>query len=134
GSWMMTLALSGCIMSLFAATVAYGVAARIAGQLTFRLTRLRAETLGTARNDLPRIVRRLEAGGSVDLDTEMKQLDHGNDEVGQVADAFDIAQRTAVGAAIRQADISSGVNRVFLSIALRYPSITQRLFMLSEPV
>lgn len=134
GSWMMTLALSGCIMSLFAATVAYGVAARIAGQLTFRLTRLRAETLGTARNDLPRIVRRLEAGGSVDLGTEMKKLDHGDDEVGQVADAFDIAQRTAVGAAIRQADIRAGVNRVFLGIAHRNQSLVQRQLQLLDRI
>lgn len=134
GSWMMTLALSGCIMSLFAATVAYGVAARSAGQLTFRLARLKAETLGTARNDLPRIVRRLEAGGSVDLDTEMKQLDHGEDEVGQVADAFNLAQRTAVGAAIKQADIRAGVSRVFLGIAHRNQSLVQRQLQLLDRI
>ena len=134
GSRMMTLALSGCIMSLFAATVAYGVAARSAGQLTFRLARLKAETLSTARNDLPRIVRRLEAGGSVDLDTEMKQLDHGEDEVGQVADAFNIAQRTAVGAAIKQADIRAGVSRVFLGIAHRNQSLVQRQLQLLDRI
>ncbi|MFW6640518.1 nitrate- and nitrite sensing domain-containing protein [Nocardiopsis algeriensis] len=133
-SWMLTLALGGGIASLFAGTVAYGVSARSAGRLTNRLARLRAETLGTARTDLPRIVRRLEAGESVDLDKEMKQLDHGDDEVGQVADAFNIAQRTAVSAAVKQADIRAGVNRVFLGIAHRNQSLIQRQLQLLDRV
>ncbi|MGW5878396.1 sensor histidine kinase [Nocardiopsis terrae] len=133
-SWMFTLAVGGGITSVFAGTVAYGVAARSASRLTYRLARLRAETLGIARNDLPRIVRRLEAGESVDLDTEMKQLDHGTDEVGQVADAFNTAQRTAVGAAVKQADIRAGVSRVFLGIAHRNQSLVQRQLQLLDRV
>ncbi|WP_150243773.1 sensor histidine kinase [Nocardiopsis quinghaiensis] len=133
-SWMLTLAVGGSILSLFAGTLAYGVAARSAGRLTYRLAQLRADTLGTARSDLPRIVRRLEAGDHVDLDTEMKQLDHGDDEVGQVADAFNIAQRTAVGAAVKQADIRAGVNRVFLGIAHRHQSLLQRQLQLLDRV
>ena len=133
-SWMFSLAVGGGITSLFAGTVAYGFAARSAGRLTHRLATLRAQTLSIARTDLPRIVRRLEAGESVDLDTEMKQLDHGTDEVGQVADAFNIAQRTAVAAAIKQSDIRSGVNRVFLSIAHRNQSLVQRQLQLLDRV
>ncbi|PWV46395.1 signal transduction histidine kinase [Nocardiopsis sp. L17-MgMaSL7] len=133
-SWMFTMALGGGITSLFAGTVAYGVAASSASRLTYRLARLRAETLGIARSDLPRIVRRLEAGESVDLDTEMKQLDHGTDEVGQVADAFNIAQRTAVGAAVKQSDIRAGVSRVFLGIAHRNQSLVQRQLQLLDRV
>ncbi|WP_304451011.1 nitrate- and nitrite sensing domain-containing protein [Nocardiopsis sp. YSL2] len=133
-TWMFSLALGGGITSLFAGTVAYGVAAHSVGRLTYRLARLRADTLGTARTDLPRIVRRLEAGESVDLDTEMKQLDHGDDEVGQVADAFNIAQRTAVGAAVKQADIRAGVSRVFLGIAHRNQSLVQRQIQLLDRI
>ncbi|WP_026119833.1 sensor histidine kinase [Nocardiopsis ganjiahuensis] len=133
-SWMFTMALGGGIISMFAGTVAYGVAARSAGRLTYRLARLRAETLAIARNDLPRIVRRLEAGESVDLDTEMKQLDHGTDEVGQVADAFNTAQRTAVSAAVKQSEIRAGVNRVFLGIAHRNQSLVQRQLQLLDRV
>ena len=133
-SWMFTLAVGGGITSLFAGTVAYGVAARSAGRLTHRLATLRAQTLAIARADLPRIVRRLEAGESVDLDTEIKQLDHGTDEVGQVADAFNTAQRTAVAAAVKQAEIRSGVNRVFLSIAHRNQSLVQRQLQLLDRV
>ncbi|PDP86412.1 histidine kinase [Glycomyces fuscus] len=133
-SWILTLAVGGSIISLFAGTLAYGVAARSAGRLTYRLARLRADTLGSARSDLPRIVRRLETGEQVDLDTEMKQLDHGDDEVGQVADAFNIAQRTAVAAAVKQADIRAGVNRVFLGIAHRHQSLLQRQLQLLDRV
>ncbi|WP_435111195.1 nitrate- and nitrite sensing domain-containing protein [Nocardiopsis synnemataformans] len=133
-SWMLTLAVGGSIASLFAGTLAYGVAARSAGRLTYRLAQLRADTLGSARSDLPRIVRRLESGEHVDLDTEMKQLDHGDDEVGQVADAFNIAQRTAVAAAVKQADIRAGVNRVFLGIAHRHQSLLQRQLQLLDRV
>ncbi|MFJ9556385.1 nitrate- and nitrite sensing domain-containing protein [Nocardiopsis sp. NPDC101807] len=133
-TWMLTLALGGGITSLFAGTVAYGVAARSASRLTYRLAKLRADTLGSARSDLPRIVRRLEAGDQVDIDTELKQLDHGDDEVGQVADAFNIAQRTAVGAAVKQADIRAGVNRVFLGIAHRHQSLLQRQIQLLDRV
>ncbi|CAL9580444.1 hypothetical protein SUDANB121_05047 [Nocardiopsis dassonvillei] len=133
-AWMLSLSVGGGITSLFAGTVAYGVAARSAGRLTNRLARLRAETLGTARVDLPRIVRRLEAGESVDPDTEVKQLDHGDDEVGQVADAFNIAQRTAIAAAVKQAELRSGVNRVFLGIAHRNQSLVQRQLQLLDRI
>ncbi|MBE3002216.1 nitrate- and nitrite sensing domain-containing protein [Nocardiopsis sp. HNM0947] len=132
--WMMSLSIGGGILSLFAGALAYGVAARSASRLTFRLAKLRAETLGSARKDLPRIVRRLEAGEKVDLDTELHQLDHGTDEVGQVADAFNTAQRTAVGAAVKQADLREGVNRVFLGIAHRNQSLVQRQLQLLDRV
>ena len=134
GAWMLGLSLGGCIISLFAGTVAYGAAARSARRLTNRLARLRAETLGTARVDLPRIVRRLESGESVDPNAEIKQLDHGDDEVGQVADAFNIAQRTAIAAAVKQAELRSGVNRVFLGIAHRNQSLVQRQLQLLDRI
>ncbi|CAM3822890.1 nitrate- and nitrite sensing domain-containing protein [Nocardiopsis rhodophaea] len=133
-TWMFTIALGGGIMALFAGTIAYGVASKSAARLTTRLARLRAETLGLAREELPRIVRRLENGEPVDLDAELKQLDHGADEVGQVADAFNTAQRTAVSAAVKQAEIREGVNRVFLGIAHRNQSLVQRQLQLLDRV
>ncbi|CAM4028145.1 nitrate- and nitrite sensing domain-containing protein [Nocardiopsis gilva] len=133
-TWMFTIALGGGIMALFAGTIAYGVASKSAARLTTRLARLRAETLGLAREELPRIVRRLENGEPVELDSELKQLDHGADEVGQVADAFNTAQRTAVSAAVKQAEIREGVNRVFLGIAHRNQSLVQRQLQLLDRV
>uniref|UniRef100_UPI00038092E9 sensor histidine kinase n=1 Tax=Nocardiopsis halophila TaxID=141692 RepID=UPI00038092E9 len=131
---MFSLALGGGTMALFAGTLAYGVASRSAGRLIGRLARLRAETLELARTRLPRIVARLERGEAVDLDREVRRLDHGDDEVGQVAEAFTIAQRTAVRAAVRQADLRAGVNRVFLGIAHRNQSLVQRQLQLLDRI
>ncbi|MDA2814651.1 nitrate- and nitrite sensing domain-containing protein [Nocardiopsis sp. RSe5-2] len=131
---MFSLALGGGTMALFAGTLAYGVASRSAGRLIGRLARLRAETLDLARTRLPRIVARLEQGEAVDLDREVRRLDHGDDEVGQVADAFTTAQRTAVRAAVRQADMRAGVNRVFLGIAHRNQSLVQRQLQLLDRI
>ncbi|WP_084469094.1 sensor histidine kinase [Nocardiopsis trehalosi] len=134
GTGMFALALGGGVLAAFAGTIAYGVASRSASRLTARLARLRADTLGVAREELPRIVRRLAAGEPVDLDTELTQLDHGTDEVGQVADAFNTAQRTAVLAAVKQADMRAGVNRVFLAIAHRNQSLVQRQLQLLDRI
>ncbi|MBB6000596.1 hypothetical protein HNR25_004347 [Streptomonospora salina] len=133
-TWMFNLALGGGVLSLFAGTVAYGVASRSAARLTARLSRLRADTLSLARDELPRIVRRLSDAEPVDLDTELRRLDHGNDEVGQVADAFNTAQRTAVSAAVKEAETRAGVNRVFLAIAHRNQSLVQRQLQLLDRV
>ncbi|QBI55077.1 sensor histidine kinase [Streptomonospora litoralis] len=133
-AWMFNLALGGGIVSLFAGTVAYGVASRSAARLTSRLGRLRADTLILARDELPRIVRRLADAEPVDLDTELRRLDHGNDEVGQVADAFNTAQRTAVSAAVKEAETRAGVNRVFLAIAHRNQSLVQRQLQLLDRI
>ncbi|MBB5431933.1 nitrate- and nitrite sensing domain-containing protein [Nocardiopsis composta] len=129
---MSSLAVGGAALSLFAGAVAYGAASRSAGRLTARLARLRAETLELARTGLPRVVERLERGEQVDPDTAVRPLDHGGDEVGQVADAFNTAQRTAVRAAVRQADMRAGVNRVFLGIAHRNQSLVQRQLRLLD--
>ncbi|MBX9389843.1 nitrate- and nitrite sensing domain-containing protein [Streptomonospora nanhaiensis] len=134
GSWLFNLSVGGGIISLFAGTVAYGVASCSAAHLTRRLSRLRADTLLLAREELPRIVRRLADGDPVDLDTELRRLDHGRDEVGQVADAFNIAQRTAVSAAVKEAETRAGVNRVFLAIAHRNQSLVQRQLQLLDRI
>src|SRR5690606_30241212 len=56
------------------------------------------------------------------------------DEIGQVADAFNTAQRTAVAAAVRQAEIRSGANRVFLALAHRDQSLLQRQLRLLDRI
>ncbi|RNL83671.1 sensor histidine kinase [Halostreptopolyspora alba] len=131
---MLTLALGGGLIVLFASTVAYGVASKAAARLTYRLARLRADTLELSREELPHLVRRLERGEQVDPEAELRQLDHGTDEVGQVADAFNTAQRTAVAAAVKQAEVRDGANRVFLGIAHRNQSLVQRQLQVLDRV
>ncbi|WP_028649111.1 nitrate- and nitrite sensing domain-containing protein [Nocardiopsis sp. CNT312] len=134
GAWRLPLVVGSGLVALLAGALAYGVATRAATRLTDRLAKLRSDILGAARNDLPRIVRRLEAGDGVDLDTDVRRLDHGDDEIGRVADAFDLAQRAAVGAAVRQADLRAGANRVFLGIAHRSQALVQRQIQLLDRV
>lgn len=127
-------AIGGSILALFAGALAYGIASKTATRLTGRLSQLRQDTLDLARNELPDIVRRLEQGEEVDLQTQPRRLDYGNDEIGQVADAFNTAQRTAVAAAARQVEIRSGANRVFLALAYRDQSLLQRQLRLIDQI
>ncbi|MEV0110078.1 hypothetical protein AB0H42_27595, partial [Nocardia sp. NPDC050799] len=51
---------------------------------------------------LPAIIARIHAGENVDIDSGLPGLDFGDDEIGQVANAFETAQRTAVAAAVTE--------------------------------
>lgn len=131
---VLSTAIGGSILALFAGALAYGTASKTAARLTGRLSRLRRDTLDLAGTELPEIVRRLERGEDVDLGTQPRRLDYGGDEIGQVADAFNTAQRTAVAAAVRQAEIRSGANRVFLALAHRDQSLLQRQLRLLDRI
>jgi signal transduction histidine kinase len=111
--------------SLFGAAVlvfavgAFLLAVRLANALVRRLQSLRTKTLDLADRQLPSLVRRLHDGEQIDVDAEMTVVDNGTDEIGQVAEAFTIAQRTAVAAAAAESRTREGVNKVFLDIAHR---------------
>lgn len=102
------------------------IAWRLSNRLVRRLTELRKDTLHTAEEQMPKLVERVRAGEDVDLDTEISLLDHGDDEIGQVADAFNKAQQTAIAAAVEEAKTREGTKRVFLNIAHRSQVIVHR--------
>jgi signal transduction histidine kinase len=102
------------------------IAARLSNKLIRRLNRLRAETLNLADEQLPGVVERLRAGEQIDVALEVPELDHGTDEIGQVAAAFNKAQQTAVTAAVQEAKTREGINAVFLNIARRSQAIVHR--------
>ncbi|PRX50965.1 signal transduction histidine kinase [Prauserella shujinwangii] len=121
----------GSALALLAAIASIIVAVRVSRTLVdrtlmTRLERLRNDSLELARTRLPSIVSRLKGGESVDLKAELPRLDHGRDEIGQVAEAFNIAQHTAVSAAVSEAKARSGVNNVFLGIAHRNQGLVHR--------
>ncbi|RSD10491.1 sensor histidine kinase [Amycolatopsis eburnea] len=128
----------GSILALLASLAAIIVAVRVSRSLVdralmTRLARLRNDSLDLARNRLPDIVARLKNGEPVDLEEELPQLDHGRDEIGQVAEAFNTAQLTAVNAAASEAKARSGVHNVFLGIAHRNQVLVhQQLQILDE--
>ncbi|MET8077958.1 nitrate- and nitrite sensing domain-containing protein [Streptomyces sp. NPDC005303] len=90
---------------------------RITRSLSRRLRGLREATLGLAQERLPDVVARLERGEKVDVDRAAPELDYGWDELGQVAKAFNAAQRTAVVTAVELADTRRGFQKVILGIA-----------------
>lgn len=131
-------AIAGSVLALLASLVSIIVAVRVSRSLVdrtlmTRLARLRDDSLDLARNRLPVIVDRLKSGEAVDLRHELPQLDHGRDEIGQVAEAFNVAQLTAVNAAASEAKARSGVHNVFLGIAHRNQVLVhQQLRILDE--
>ncbi|WP_459713949.1 sensor histidine kinase [Actinophytocola sp. KF-1] len=101
-------------------------ALRLSRRLIERLVRLRSETLDLAEKGLPELVEKVRTGTDVSIDDEVKLRDYGSDEIGEVADAFNKAQQTAVAAAVQEAKTREGTNKVFLNIAHRSQVIVHR--------
>lgn len=115
--------LTAVLVTVFVIAVVLVVAIRLGNHLIRRLVRLRTETLELADEHLPQVVARLRAGEQIDAAAEVPALDHGDDEIGQVAAAFNKAQQTAVAAAVQEAKTREGINAVFLNIARRSQTI-----------
>ncbi|MFE7270210.1 nitrate- and nitrite sensing domain-containing protein [Streptomyces sp. NPDC057623] len=102
---------------LVALLLCVGMSWRITRSLSRRLHGLREATLSLAHERLPDVVTRLERGEKVDVELATPPLDYGHDELGQVAKAFNTAQRTAVHTAVELADTRRGFQKVILGIA-----------------
>ncbi|MEU3948671.1 nitrate- and nitrite sensing domain-containing protein [Streptomyces sp. NPDC029526] len=102
---------------LAALLVCVGMSWRITRSLSRRLRGLRMATLSLAEERLPDVVARLERGEKVDPESATTPLDYGHDELGQVAQAFNTAQRTAVHTAVELADARRGFQKIILGIA-----------------
>ncbi|MGB3442284.1 MAG: nitrate- and nitrite sensing domain-containing protein [Actinophytocola sp.] len=100
-------------------------ALRLSRKLIERLVRLRSETLDLAEKGLPELVEKVRTGDEVHVD-DIRLRDYGRDEIGEVADAFNKAQQTAVAAAVQEAKTREGTNKVFLNIAHRSQVIVHR--------
>ncbi|HEY2691463.1 MAG TPA: nitrate- and nitrite sensing domain-containing protein [Streptosporangiaceae bacterium] len=98
----------------------------IAARLTRQLRGLRDSALEMANVRLPDVVRRLRAGETVDVATQVPALEPSPDEIGQVKAAFNTAQRTAVEAAVDEAKVRRGINDVFRNLARRSQALLER--------
>ncbi|NKZ02007.1 sensor histidine kinase [Nocardiopsis alborubida] len=115
------------VPALVAALVSSAVAVGATQRLGRRLQHLRTVTLEHARVRLPEVTARLRAGGSVDVDAEVPRLRvESTDEIGQVAEAFNDAQRAAVAAAVEEAQVRAGVRNMFRNIARRTQALVHR--------
>ncbi|MBR8744588.1 nitrate- and nitrite sensing domain-containing protein [Nocardiopsis sp. MG754419] len=121
-------------ITLLGGVTAIALVGRSSRRLSERLSGLR-EQIMERDADLPDIVERAQEGHKVDVVDELPPLDEqGDDEIGQVAEAFDSAQITAVEAAVRQAEIRRGANRAFLGIAFRNQTLVQRQLRLLDEI
>jgi signal transduction histidine kinase len=105
---------------------------RIASSLIRRVTELRREALDLAENRLPEVVTRLRRGDQIDLASVAPPLDYGNDELGQLGDAFNEVQKTAISSAVHEADLRAGLNQVFLNISRRSQTLLHRQLALLD--
>ncbi|CRK57444.1 membrane protein SC1C221c [Alloactinosynnema sp. L-07] len=131
--------LIGSLVALFLVVlgmVAASVFARrlIDKALVTRLEGLKTDSLRLAHERLPDIVDRLRQGARVDVGAEVPPLDYGTDEIGQVADAFNAAQYTAIAAAVKESQAREGVNRVFLGIAHRHQGLVHRQLKILDKI
>jgi signal transduction histidine kinase len=122
---------AGLLAVVISALLLLGFGNRIVRELTSFRTAVRA----LADERLPSLVGRLRQGDDVDVATEAPPLElrTRTREVTETADAFSAVQRTAIEAAVGQAQLRKGVSNVFRSLARRNQSLLQRqLKMLDE--
>ncbi|MET8650387.1 nitrate- and nitrite sensing domain-containing protein [Nocardia aurea] len=112
--------------------LAFLAALWLTNRLIRRMRRLREQTLELADERLPNTIRALSDGSQTDHEVEMAPLDFGSDEIGQIADAFNRANTSAVQAAVAESQTRSGVNAVFLNIAHRSQVIVHRQLALLD--
>jgi signal transduction histidine kinase len=108
------------------------ISIRLARNIIARVHGLRSDALDLARHRLPSVVERLRRGESVDVATESPALAYGTDEIGQLSDAFSRAQRTAIAAAVQEAQLRGGLNQMYLNIARRSQTLLHRQLALLD--
>jgi signal transduction histidine kinase len=100
--------------------------------LVQQLAALRRSALDLANKRLPSVVERLRAGQEVDVSAEAPPLESSGDEIGQVREAFNAVQRTAVEAAVDEARLRNGISDVFRNLARRSQSLLHRQLALLD--
>jgi signal transduction histidine kinase len=115
--------------------IAIALAVVLARSLNLSLRRLREGALAVANRDLPeavarlRDVRNLGDGGADDIVRQVRDPIRlsNRDEVGQVAQAFNVVHREAVRIAAEQAALRTSVSAMFLNLARRSQSLVDRM-------
>lgn len=115
--------------------LAVALAVMLARSLNSSLRRLREGALAVANRDLPeavarlRDVRNLGEGGADDIVRQLRDPIRlsNRDEVGQVAQAFNVVHREAVRVAAEQAALRTSVSAMFLNLARRSQSLVDRM-------
>ncbi|WP_344348280.1 sensor histidine kinase, partial [Catellatospora coxensis] len=113
-------------LGLIAVVASIVLSITTARAIVTQLRRLRDAADELAGERLPRVVQRLRAGEEVDVVAEAPPLAFGNDEIGQVGQAFNAVQETAIRATVEQAELRRSVRDLFLSLARRSQTLVHR--------
>ncbi|SPL90849.1 Putative sensor-like histidine kinase [[Actinomadura] parvosata subsp. kistnae] len=97
-----------------------------ARSLLAQLQKLRDAAHELSDERLPGIVERIGHGEEVDVAKEAPALDFGDDEIGQVGQAFNTVQRTAIAVAAEQAELRRSIRDILLSLARRTQGLVHR--------
>jgi signal transduction histidine kinase len=100
--------------------------------LVGQLEKLREAARELAEQRLPSVVERLGRGEKVDVRAEAPPLAFGNDAIGQVGQAFNVVQETAVRVAVQQAELRQSIRDILLSLARRTQSLVHRQLTLLD--
>lgn len=114
------------ILGLLAVLLALLISVQIGRGLVIELVGLRDSALELARRRLPQAMRRLRAGEKIDVDADVPVVPPGDGEIGEVGDALNAVQRSALQAAAERAELLTGVAGVFVTLARRSQSLVHR--------
>lgn len=112
---------SATALGALAVVLVIAISWRLTAVLRRRILAL-SEEAGDLRARLPEVVARLERGEDVDVEAEFPAAEPGSarqDELGQLAEALDLARHSAVTTAVRQAEQHRGFERLLQRIARR---------------
>ncbi|MDI5969539.1 nitrate- and nitrite sensing domain-containing protein [Streptomyces sp. SL13] len=122
-------------VGLFVAVIvlSYLAAVVLARSVVLPLRQLRRSALDIADHRLPEVVRRLHDAEPTEESVRVQPIDlHTQDEVGQVARAFDRVHHEAVRLATEQAMMRSNVNTIFTNLSRRSESLVLRQLQLID--
>ncbi|MDA0633112.1 nitrate- and nitrite sensing domain-containing protein [Nonomuraea sp. MCN248] len=94
--------------------------------LLAQLRKLRDAAHELSDERLPKVVERIGHGEVVDVSKEVPDLDFGDDEIGQVGQAFNAVQHTALSVAAEQAELRRSIRDILLSLARRTQGLVHR--------
>ncbi|WP_431960799.1 nitrate- and nitrite sensing domain-containing protein [Actinacidiphila sp. bgisy160] len=112
---------------LVALIIAFIVAAMVARSMSNSMRRLRTSAFEVAEQRLPALVDQLSRTDPGKVDTRVQAIPiTSNDEIGEVARAFDQIHREAVRLAAEQALLRGNVNAIFTNLSRRNQGLIQR--------
>ncbi|UBU15254.1 sensor histidine kinase [Nonomuraea gerenzanensis] len=104
----------------------------IARSMVGPLRRLRTEALEVAGFRLPDVVRQLRVSGDTTVRDVAPIEVEGNDEIGEVARAFDQVHRQAVRLAGEEAELRSNISSMFVNLSRRTQTLVERQISLID--